>query len=315
MDTFDDDITNERDFISKDIIEKSNSFAIKSVDENSFNFLELINEKFFLLITFTKSSNTLQISNKSILKIFQLFSDLNNKDTLETAFLNHITCTINPENSLGNELLDAPFVQLLKETKIYKINFTKKGIGNNEIDDIKKNLMIYDENSNKIIVRDNSIKKICGLLGKNIFDMSDYINILILYLNEDEINKSLIQNKILDKYNKSGENFYFSGTKKFETDLNVPQSNKKIALNKINNIIDKIVNKMDNVEDISDLSEDEQNNKEKEKIPRKYIEQKIKDLNEEDNLDNKGSDEEDYGIRHDKGCNCQKDFCEKCNIF
>ena len=38
MDTLEDDITNEKDIISKDEIEKSNSFAKKSVDE-TVNFL------------------------------------------------------------------------------------------------------------------------------------------------------------------------------------------------------------------------------------------------------------------------------------
>ena len=71
MDTFEEDITNEKDLISKDDIEKSNSLAIKSLDETGFDFIELLNEKYILFITLKKLNNTpIQITNKSILKIF-----------------------------------------------------------------------------------------------------------------------------------------------------------------------------------------------------------------------------------------------------
>ena len=42
-----DDMTNEKDLISKDWINKSNSIALKSVDETIFNFYELLEENFF----------------------------------------------------------------------------------------------------------------------------------------------------------------------------------------------------------------------------------------------------------------------------
>ena len=214
MDTLEDDITNEKDIISKDEIEKSNSFAKKSVDE-TVNFLELLDEKFFLIVTFKKSNESLLMRNKSILKIFELCS---NKNNLEEILLEHITYIINDkddfdtinhgaENSIGNEILDNRYVELLKQTNIYKISFTKKGIGNQVIDDMKKNLLIYEEEQkNKLSVKSYSIKKIFKFLGKTIFDMSDYINILLFYLNEDEINTIFIQNKILDKYNKKKKN-------------------------------------------------------------------------------------------------------------
>ena len=41
MDTFEEEITNERDLISKDDIDKSNnSLAIKSLDAGAFDFIE-----------------------------------------------------------------------------------------------------------------------------------------------------------------------------------------------------------------------------------------------------------------------------------
>ena len=231
MDTFEEEITNEKDMISKDDLDKSNSLAIKSLDATAFDFIELLKDKFFLLVTSKKTNNAINIRNNSILKIFELFCDKNNKENIETNLLNYITCIINEgedlgtqnyanENSVGVCVLDAPYVELLKQTKNYKINFNIKGIKENPYEDIKKNLLLYEEQNNKINIKANSLKKICKFLGKSIFDISDYINVLVLYLNEEEINKAFIQKKIIDKYNsKSGENFYFTGIKKFETKL------------------------------------------------------------------------------------------------
>ena len=288
MDTFEEEITNEKDMISKDDLDKSNSLAIKSLDATAFDFVELLKDKFFLLVTSKKTNNAINIRNNSILKIFELFCDKNNKENIETNLLNYITCIINEgedlgtqnyanENSVGVCVLDAPYVELLKQTKNYKINFNIKGIKENPYEDIKKNLLLYEEQNNKINIKSDSLKKICKFLGKSIFDISDYINVLVLYLNEEEINKAFIQKKIIDKYNsKSGENFYFNGIKKFETKLILPEKNKKNGIYKLNSLFDKILNKMDNVENISDLSDDnmEKNEIKIDNIPKKYIGQK-----------------------------------------
>ena len=324
MDIFEDDITNEKDIISKDDIDKSNSFAKKSVDE-TVNFLELLEEKFFLIVTLKKSNESLQMRNKSILKIFELFNNRNNKDSFEEILLEHITCIINDkddfdtinhgaENSIGNEILDNRYVELLKRTKIYKISFTKKGIGEQVIDDMKKNLLIYEEEQkNKLSVKSYSIKKICKLLGKTIFDMSDYINVLLFYLNEDEINTIFIQNKILDKYNKIDEKTNFEGVKKYETELIIPEKNKKIEINIYNDIFEKVLNRIDNMENLSDFSEENKINENIENIPKKFIEEKIKIKNvkyENDKID----DEEGYELKKDEQCNCQ-DLCSFCIVF
>jgi hypothetical protein len=325
MDTFEEDITNEKDLISKDDLEKSNSLAIKSLDETAFDLLEFLKEKYFLSITFKKSNNNVQISNKSIFKIFESFNDKNDKENLEEVLLNHITCTINEKDDFNTinhgiensmEILDAPYVELLNKTNNYKINFNNKKEENKAFEDIKKNLLIYEEHNNKLNVQSRSIKKICKFLGKNIFDMSDYINIIVLYLNEDEINKDFIQNRIVDKYNKSEEKFYFLGNKKLETDLIVPEKNKKNSIYKLNSLFDKILIKIDNV-DSSDLSDDNEIEKnENESVPKKYIDQKIKANSDNyyEVVNNKSEDEESGLLKDDK-CNCQKDLCEICNIF
>lgn len=321
MDTFEDDITNEKDIISKDEIEKSNSFAKKSVDE-TVNFLELLNEKFFLIVTFKKSNESLLMRNKSILKIFELCS---NKNNLEELLLEHITYIINDkddfdtinhgaENSIGNEILDNRYVELLKQTNIYKISFTKKGIGNQVIDDMKKNLLIYEEEQkNKLSVKSYSIKKIFKFLGKTIFDMSDYINILLFYLNEDEINTIFIQNKILDKYNKIDEKIKFEGIKKYQTELIIPEKNKKIEINRYNDIFEIVLNRIDNMENLSDFSEENKINENIENIPKKFIEEKIKIKSV--NYEKDKIDDEEYQLKRDEQCNCQKDLCSFCVLF
>jgi len=321
MDTFEDDITNEKDIISKDEIERTNSFVKKSLDEN-INFLELLEQNFFLTITLKKSNESLQMRNKSILKIFELF---NNKDNLEKILLEHITCIINDkddfytinhgaENSIGNEILDNRYVELLKQTKIYEISFTKKGIGNQDIDDMKKNLLIYEEEQkNKLSVKSYSIKKICKLLGKTIFDMSDYINILLFYSNEDEINTIFIQNKILDKYNKIDEKTKFEGIKKYETELVIPKKNKKIVINIYNDIFEKVLNRIDNLENLSDFSEENKINENIENIPKKFIEEKIKIKSV--NYENDKIDDDEYELKREEQCNCQKELCSFCTVF
>lgn len=327
MDNFEGDITDEKDLISKDEIEKSNSFARKSVNE-TVNFIEFLEEKFFLIVNLKKSNESLQMRNKSILKIFELFNHKNNKDSFEEILLEHITCiitdkddfdTINHgnENSIGNEILDGRYVELLNQTKIYKISFTKKGIGNSVIDNMKKNLLIYEEEQkNKLSVKSSSIKKICKLLGKTIFEMSDYINVLLVYLNEDEINTIFIQNKILDKYNKIDEKINFEGIKKYETELIIPDKNKKIEINKYSDIFEKVLNRIDNMENLSDFSEENKMNENSENIPKKFIEEKskIKSANYE-SRDNNKSDEEEYRLKRDEHCICQKDLCSFCTVF
>ena len=321
MDTFDEDITNEKDLISKDDMEKSNSLAIKSLNDTGFNFLELLQEKFFLQITLTKSNNIFQISHKSILKIFEFLSDKNDKENFEEILLDHITCLIQEKedfptinHSMGIEMLDAPFVELLKKTKNYKININRKKNDNKEIEYIKNNLLIYEDNkSNKININSNSIKKICKLLGKTIFDISDYINILILYLNEDEINQAFIQNKIIDKYSKTEEKNKFLGKKNLEINLNIPEKNIKKGISQYNHLFDKILNRIDNVENLSEFS-DEKNIDINDEIPKKFIEQKMnKKLNYENGEKNNIDDE--YVTTNEDKCNCQKDLCLFCIIF
>jgi len=338
MDTFEDDITNEKDFMSKESIEKANSYAVRSIDENAFNFYDFLKEKYFLFVTSMRTKNIIQITNKSIFKIFQLYIDSKYGENMEDVLLNFITCivvdnnmsfkddfgTINHgENSVeGVEILDAPFVKLLEQTKNYKINMNKKD--DSPIEDMKKKLLIYEEQKNKINIGSNSIKKICKFLNKTIFDISDYINVLVLYMNEDDMNLAMIQDKLLYKYEKSGENFYFLGTKKYDINIPEPPKNKKNKIYKLDDIFEEVMIKMDNIED--NISEYEENKNENDniqnvkkndgddKVPKKYIDQKMKIAVIK--YDDKDKSDDEDGLRLDRKCNCQKDLCSIiCTIF
>ena len=325
MALYEEENTNERDIsISKESIDKSNSLFIKSLNEEEFNFIDLLKDKMLLSIVINKTKNIYQISNKSIFKIFYFFCDSKN---LESILSDYITFNVlddnesfkedfnlnNPDNSLG--VLDAPFVKLLEYTKNYKISITANPMS--PLDEIKKELLNYEIQQNKVNISANSIKKICKYLNKSIYDISDYINILVLYLNEDDVNKAVIQAKIIDKYNQAGLNSLFMGKKNFDADLKIPLKNFKNNLYKYDDLFESTLNKIENIENNSSEYNFEEN---KDKIinnddiidtPKKFIEQKIKinkvnyddEDNNEDKLDSKNK------------CNCQKDICSFCNIF
>ena len=164
--------------------------------------------------------------------------------------------------------------------------------------------------------------KICKYLNKSIYDISDYINILILYLNnQDDFNIYTIKSKIIDKYSQSGLNAYFMGKKSFETDLKVPLKNEKSTLFKFDDLFENILNKIENIEnnssddfdDIKDKNNNNitnNNNNDKLDTPKKFIEQKIK-INKVNYDDN----EDEINNNSNNKCNCQKDICSFCNIY
>ena len=312
--------------ISKDSVEKSNSLVIKSLDEGAFNFVDLIKDKLVLLIT-TKNKINVQVSNKSILKIFNILCDKDKGEYLENFLSDYITCSIteennsykddfilnNQENSLG--VLDTPYIKLLEQTQDYKISINSTA--NSSMDEIKQKLLNYEDQKNIINIKSTSMGKICKFLNKSIYDISDYINILVLYLNnQDDFNIYTIKSKIIDKYSQSGLNAYFMGKKLFESNLKVPIKNEKSPIFKFDDLFEHILNKIENIEnnssdDFDDVKDkDNNNNNEKLDTPKKFIEQKIK-INKVNYDDN----EDEINDNSKNKCNCQKDICSFCNIY
>ena len=322
------EIINEKDLsISKDSVEKSNSLVIKSLDEGAFNFVDLIKDKLVLLIT-TKNKINVQISNKSIFKIFNILCDKDKGEYIENFLSDYITCSIteennsykddfilnNQENSLG--ILDTPYIKLLEQTQDYKISINSTT--NSSMDEIKQKLLNYDEQKNIINIKSTSMGKICKYLNKSIYDISDYINILVLYLNnQDDFNIYTIKSKIIDKYSQSGLNAFFMGKKLFESNVKVPLKNEKSPLFKFDDLFENILNKIENIENNSSDDFDEikdknntDNNNDKLDTPKKFIEQKIK-INKVNYDDN----EDEINHNSNNKCNCQKDICSFCNIY
>ena len=323
------EIVNEKNL---SISEKSNSLLIKSLNEGDFNLMDFLKEKFHLLITIYRNKNTLTISNRSTFKIFQLLSNEN----IESMLSDYITFNVlednfsykdevmlnNQENILG--ILDAPFVKLLDKTKSYKININKAPAS--PIEEIKKDLSNFEAQKNKIDIKSKSINKICKFLCKSIYDMSDYINIVILFLSIDDINKETIQNTIIKKYSNLRQFEDFMGKKNYNLNLEKPLKNEKNVIFKLDDLFENVLNKIDNIENnSSEENSDENKDKNKDKnnnndngenleTPKKFIEQKIKikqiQYNEDDDIDN---NEDEIDKR--RKCNCQKDVCSFCNIF
>ena len=328
MDLVDEDIIYDKDLsISKDSAEKSNSLFIKSLNDDEFKLIDLLKDKFFLSIKIYKNKNEINITNKSILKILKLFSNENIENILQEYITFNVIddnisykddFLLNQDNSLG--ILDAPFVKLLEMTNVYKISITKEIKIKTPLDEIKKELLNNELQKNKIDFKAISFKKICKFLNKSIYDLSDYINILILFLNNDDINKAQLQSILIDKYSKSGQNEFFMGKKNFETNLRNPVKNDKNNIYKIDDLFENVLNKIDNIEnnsseEIFEDNKDKVNFKgEKIETPKKFIEQKIK-INQlkydKDDIDKK----EDIDDIPKRKCNCQKDVCSFCNIF
>jgi len=326
MALYEGEILYEKDLsISKESEEKSNSLYIKSLSDS--NIMDLLKDKFFLLITICKNRNIINVSNKSIFKIMKLFSEENYENILS----DYITFNVlddnisykeefalnNQENSIG--ILDAPFVKLLEQTQNYNINITSAPI--NPLDEIKKELSNYESQKNKININSISIKKICKYLNKSIYDISDYINILILYLDRNDLNKATIQSTIIDKYSKNGINENFMGKKNYNINLEIPLKIDKIQLFKYDDLFENVLNKIDNIENNSseEIFEEKKdkiiNNEDILETPKKFIEQKIKinKLKYDDDKDDIDNNENDNNVQNK--CNCQKDVCSFCTIF
>ena len=312
----------ELNLLKKDSI-NSNSLLVKSVDEPNFNFIELIKNKLLLIIFTDKLILPIQIKSKSIIKIFNLFRDnFSDEEIFENILTEFITCTILEDMSYKAEittnsagLLDTPFVKLLEQTKKYKIN-----IISNNINEMKKDLLNYDNQNNKINIESTSLEKISKYLDKSILDISDYISILIISNNESDIDKNIIKRKLIDKYDKISQNIFFMGSKNFETDCKVPIKHNKNAIYRINILFSNVLGKIENIENNNFFDD---NFDEEEKINNIYDKKDESKKTSEDNIksqivnnpNNYNIDESKIKDDFEKDGGCQKELCPQCNIF
>ena len=306
-----DDFNNNNKLLeSKESIDnQSNSIFIKSFDYENFNYTDLLKNKKLLKISFNTSDNTIEIQTNAVKKILSKIEK--GSENLEILYSKYITAlvpdnenSLNKENLLENEenygVLDTVFVQLLNQTKKYHISFPNKE--NNTPKEI-----FYDINIDKIPIPSNAIKKIFRFLQKNIYDMSDYINIILLNMNEEGSNTSIFKTKILDKYIHSNSEITDIGVKYLNLNLEIPQKNRPTKLNKIdvlfNNTLNHIENQYETPLDRDDKSEENS-------------ELNIPKINIIDEMDDPESKEEEaiFNSRY-RRYKCGNELCNVCNIF
>lgn len=284
---------------SKESSDKNGSVFLKSFESGQFNFSELMKKNINISVNFTKTNESIKLSSKSLEKIVLTATE---KENLETFCLDYITCTIFENNSelpesadnQDDEVLGAAYYQLFEKTKNFYVSFVTS-----QLENMRKNLLGYDSNSNKVMINSKTLEKIFAFLETTMFDRPEYINITILYINKEELDKVIIKNKILDKYNQT-EDFVVIGTKYFSCSLEVPPKNKENDIKKLDSFFDNVIIHTDIGQKavLNDSSDNFIFDK-----PRKFIDKDI--VNPTVNENNESNEK----------CHCGNDMCQGCNIF
>lgn len=306
----------EEELIEKSIDEKDNNKDIIDIIESSKNNI----------ISF-KSTNSSPINIKSIKKIFSLLCE---KEKLPDMYLDYITINVfdynpNDNNDIEeikknlsinsqkeNIELDIKYKTILEKATLFHINLENNTNNKSKI-------------NNKIKLMRNSLKKIFNFLNNSIIDMSDYINLIILYLEDNSQNdfaKLLIEQKILGKYSGELKKIIFDGKKEYNCNINIPLKNESQTIYTLDNLFNKVLDFIDDYDKESSFSDNINNLI----IPRKNIDEdliqtakvyfveegiltdmdssKIKKKKKENNQNN----------LNQKACNIE--FCqEMCKIF
>ena len=286
---------------------QSNSVFIKSFDDEKFNFTEILNTKNDLIITFQNSNNAIQILTKTIKKILSLIET--ETTNIEYLYSQYITAVVVDENPIDKEDLlnidemnnndNSTFIKLLNQTKYYLISFPKN----------TKNLIMEDKLLNldtfrdKIPIQSKTLKKIFQLLQKNIYDMYDLINIIILNMNNDI---SVFKSKILDKYIQTNNGEIFMGIKNFDLNLEKSEKITKTDFISLDSLFNNVLSYMEDMftKDYEKDSEEDDDNQENFNIPKISIREEIQNANNDEINDQKSLK-----------CKCGEDVCKICSIY
>jgi hypothetical protein len=255
--------------------------SLKSIDEkdNNDNIIDIIEKSNKNRISLTSTKTHIKIDIKSLKKIFSYFTE---KDQLSDMYLDHITIlfdfhpnkkkesrkseTINNTNDEIIEL-DVKYKTILEKATIFHINLEKTFDNENEDKD-KKNTNI------RTSLRRQSLKKIFTYLNESIISMSDYINLVILYLkseNQNDLAKMVIEQKILGKYNKKKQSISFSGKKDFNCIMSKPLKNISQNIYTLDILFNKVLDYIDDYDKESSFSDNINNLI----IPRKSIDENL----------------------------------------
>jgi hypothetical protein len=255
--------------------------SLKSIDEkdNNDNIIDIIEKSNKNRISLTSTKTHIKIDIKSLKKIFSYFTE---KDQLSDMYLDHITILFdfNPNkkkesrksetiNNTNDEIieLDVKYKTILEKATIFHINLEKTFDNENEDKD-KKNTNI------RTSLRRQSLKKIFTYLNESIISMSDYINLVILYLkneNQNDLAKMVIEQKILGKYNKKKQSISFNGKKDFNCIMNRPLKNISQNIYTLDILFNKVLDYIDDYDKESSFSDNINNLI----IPRKNIDEDL----------------------------------------
>ena len=116
------------------------------------------------------------------------------------------------------------------------------------MNDVKKYYINLNNNKN-IEIRKNSFIKIFNYLNKSIIDISDYINLVILYLknkNKNDLAKLRVEQKIMRKYTKTEKiKEDFNGIKKYNLNLEITLQNESQNIYELDNYFNKKIDFID----------------------------------------------------------------------
>ena len=159
----------------------------KIKEDSNFNLSNLIFNKDYLNIFFDNENikNKEEIPFISILpsSFFKIFKFLNlSSSKFEDLLYKFITVTVIEDDDENNDEieLDPVYINILNKTNLFYISF-----GNFEL-----TLNTYNKNKS-VSINSFSLNKIAKKLGKNIIGISDFINIGIMILPYDEIQKRI----------------------------------------------------------------------------------------------------------------------------
>jgi hypothetical protein len=174
-------------------------------------------------------------------------------------------------NNANDEIieLDVKYKTLLEKATIFHINL-EKNFDNEKEDKDKKN----ENTAIKTNVSRQSLKKIFAYLNESIISMSDYINLVILYLkseNQNDLAKMVIEQKILGKYNKKKQSISFSGKKDFNCIMSKPLKNISQNIYTLDILFNKVLDYIDDYDKESSFSDNINNLI----IPRKSIDENL----------------------------------------
>ena len=244
--------------------EEISNISKQSEDDkaNYIDIIDIIEKSNKNIIKIKKTNSILKINSKSIKKIFSLIIDKEN-EILSDMYIDNIIINIYKNNN--NFKLESKYITLLEQTEVFQINF-----------DSNINNVQWEQNNNKCEISRKSLTKIVNYLNKSIIDISDYINLVILYLcneNKVEIAKMTIEQKILEKYKKENmrkkENDVndINDIKQLNCKLYIPRRNKYHNIYEMDMLFNKVLDYIDDFDKDSSFSDDINNLI----IPRKHL--------------------------------------------